>query len=159
MQLDHSLNWICKKSQKIAKKKSRMSYANSTFCLLTWIFLMICTWKLIYQLVQFGWKPFLLGADCRRLVCKVFPQTHHVQIMFLALMTYRKVGSSDTSCLEPYPGFCRLLMKWIFELRYCDLSFFFFSLSFLHALILRTLWYCFCINNSNFIARILNKIN
>ena len=30
-------------------------------------------------------------------------------------ITYRKVASSNTSCLEAHAGFFRLLMKWIFD--------------------------------------------
>ena len=36
------------------------------------------------------------------------------------LKSYRRVVSSNTSCLEPHPGFYRLLMKGI-SFLYCDL--------------------------------------
>ena len=34
---------------------------------------------------------------------------------------YRKVKSSNTSCLEAHAGFFRLLVKGFFILTYCDL--------------------------------------
>ena len=45
-----------------------------------------------------------------------FQLFHLLPLCYLGMYKYRKVESSNTSCLEAHAGFFRLLMKGIFNL-------------------------------------------